>query len=445
MKAKTAAGAIAIPAGAFLGSGAGGPSLMPWPAQVRQIFPFALGAVAGLGLGAAVASVALSAQAVRGQLGARSVVTALGSGAAVFGVAYAALRGYKQFLGPLFAQGRIIESAFAYPPENPLVSGSVNSLIPLASHGREGARFIHGVTNPQDIDEGIGAGEARSPIRIFVGLDAGDSIEDRVGLAISEMNRTHAWDRGTLLVLSPAGTGYANATPVEALEILTKGDCATVVMGYGLLPSFLSLDRTDVGASTQRALLSAIAAHGFRGRILLYGESLGARVQQRAIEPSEFDNFGIHRALWVGTPGGADASPDVSVRVDHPNDLDSRDRPIWLLEHDADPVVRLSHELAWTRPDWLAPHGPRGRDIPEAMVWRPGVTYAQVLIDTLFATDIRAGDFQSLGHDYRADLAAVTSAAFGFGIDLDRTMRLDALLRQLEIARGARIDGIPST
>jgi len=77
------------------------------------------------------------------------------------------------------------------------------------------------------------------------------------------------------------------------------------------------------------------------------------------------------------------------------------------------------------------------------MRWSPFITFSQIFIDTLYATDVRPGDFQSFGHDYRADLAAVTSAAFGFGVDPDQISRLDDRLRLLEKQRADRINRIP--
>jgi uncharacterized membrane protein len=443
VKATRAASAIGVPGAVIAARAARGPSLMPWPDRVRQLFPVVLGVGTGVGLGLGFLATGFGSRAIRGQVPGGEVLKILGVSATVVGAGYAAIRLRKQFLGSLFAEGRSLETAFAQPPESRFVSGSAESLVPLDAHGREGARFVHAVTTRDDVLAVHPSTKYQPPIRIFVGLDAAATITDRVTLALAELDRTGAWDRSTLLILAPAGTGYANSAPVDALEILTDGDCATIVMGYGLLPSFLSLDRTGVGALTQRMLLEAIADRGYSGRVLLYGESLGARVQQAAMDVRDLINIGVDRMLWVGTPGGADLPADLSIRLDHPDELVDSDAVIWLLEHAADPVVRLTRQLMWQRPHWLHPDAQRGRNVPDDMVWRPGLTYAQVMVDTLFATDIRAGDFQSLGHDYRADLAAVASAAFGFGIDERRNAALDARLRSLEMARAARINGNP--
>lgn len=424
---------LAAASGITAARAASGSSLMPWPDAVRRGFPFAVGA-----LTASATALAVPGSPTRSRSGAQFRIGLAGVGAAV-GVGVLAYRARKRFLGALFREGRDVETVLATAPTDAMVSGSVESVVPINGLGREGARFVHSVTNAADVLDVLGQSAIAQPIRIFVGHHAASTIEERVQLALAELDRTDAWSRGSILVLAPAGTGYANSTPVDALEILTRGDCATVVIGYGLLPSFLSMDRTEPGAASQRTIIQAILDRGYSGRLLLYGESLGARVQQRAVDPHLLSC--VDRALWVGTPGGAQQMSETTVRVEHPDMLSDADAKVWLLEHDADPVVRLRHDVLWRRPAWLARNGSRGREIPSDMRWRPGITYAQVIIDTLFATDIRPGDFHSRGHDYRADLAAVASAAFGFGLDWPRTARLDARLRALEIARAARIDG----
>lgn len=424
---------LAAASGITAARAASGSSLMPWPDAVRRGFPFVIGA-----LTASATALAVPGSPTRSRSGAGFRVGLAGAGATI-GVGVLAYRARKRFLGALFREGREVETVLATPPTDATVSGSVESAVSVDDLGREGARFVHSVTNAADVLDVLGQSAIAPPIRIFVGHHAAPTIEERVHLALAELDRTDAWSRGTILVLAPAGTGYANSTPVDALEILTRGDCATVVIGYGLLPSFLSMDRTEPGAASQRAIIQAILDRGYSGRVLLYGESLGARVQQRALDPYLLSC--VDRALWVGTPGGAKQMSETTVLLEHPDMLMDADAKVWLLEHAADPVVRLRHDVIWRRPAWLPRNGSRGREIPSDMRWRPGITYAQVIIDTVFATDIRPGDFHSRGHDYRADLAAVASAAFGFGLDGPRTARLDARLRALEIARAARIDG----
>jgi hypothetical protein len=74
------------------------------------------------------------------------------------------------------------------------------------------------------------------------------------------------------------------------------------------------------------------------------------------------------------------------------------------------------------------------------MTWLPWVTWATVLVDTIFATDVKPGDFQSLGHDYRADLGVVATRAFGFNPTPDQAHLLEVQLRHTEVARAQRIE-----
>jgi uncharacterized membrane protein len=114
---------------------------------------------------------------------------------------------------------------------------------------------------------------------------------------------------------------------------------------------------------------------------------------------------------------------------------------VWFLEHDGDPVVRFRPKLLLNRPAWLSVDGSRGRNIPAEMSWKPGITFAQAFVDTMFATNVKPGLFESRGHDYRADLGAVVTAAFDLPADAETAARLEAFLRAGEIAKAERIEG----
>ena len=453
--------AIGIAAGIAVGTGVAaasrGATLVPWPSKVRQVFPFILGGIAGGSAGLKVGLAASIMDAARGR-GAGPISSAapvlVGAGIAG-GVVAAATYGRGVLLAKMADESRALDPGFSTPPTGDFVSGCVGSAVSIAELGREGARFVGTAVAPDDIRFVTQRDPVASPIRVFIGVDAADTVQQRVGLAMAELRRTRAFDRGSLLVSAPAGSGYVNATPVDVLEILTLGDCASVAIAYGLLPSFLSLGKVEMAAQTQRLLLDAIREEcsvlAVAPRILLYGESLGAKVQEAAVPagPLDLDHYAVSGALWVGTPGGSTA--DVfhalcaaeSITVDRPEQIPAAfegTRPrVWFLEHDGDPVVRFRPDLLLHRPAWLPADGTRGRNVPETMTWRPGITWAQALVDTLFATNIKPGDFQSLGHDYRADLGAVVTAAYGLPCDPATAERLDGRLRALEVARAARI------
>lgn len=439
----------AAAAGAYVASR---PTLVPWPSRVRPAVTAALG-----GASAATVFIAAGAVGLRGGAAptlARRARRLVGAGVAV-GTATGAVRVAKtRASARLEGGGRQIETGFATPPALETLSGGPGSLVDYATVGREGARFLSSSVPPAVIEEVTGRKPEMSGIRVFVGYDSAPTPEARVALALEELRRTGAYDRGHLLIGAPAGSGYANSTPVDVLEILTGGDVAAVAVGYGLLPSFLSLDRVQLASLTQRLLIDGITAdlagRSKRPRVLLYGESLGARVQQAAIPAGspDLDRIGADAALWVGTPGGPQsvafhaAVASESITIDRPEQIPDpvpEPRPrVWFLEHDGDPVVRFEPTIAYRRPPWLAQR-PRGRNVPEEMLWAPGITWAQVMVDTLFATNVKPGQFESRGHDYRADLGATVTAAYSLSADPGTAARLETALRGLEIARAERI------
>jgi len=355
--------------------------------------------------------------------GSQAAWTAAGAAAVAGAAAAAAPQARRVLFDKLGTAGTTPDPAFAQPPENTSVSGSPGSLVPFGTHAREGSRLVHLAHTGASI-EAVTGRPAKDPIRVFVGVSAGSTPQERVDLAVAELQRLGAFERSAILAISPAGTGYANPVPAEALELMTDGDCATVVVQYGVLPSMFSASVVPVGAQTYRLLLDALAGRG--PRVLSYGESLGAQCAQLALlaEPSRWradGSFeGVSGCLFVGTPAGTGirrqgaAQRPAVLLADRWQDLPETVPDavsVFLLDHDADPVTRFETPLIWSRPDWLAQH-PRGRGVPEAMAWRPLLTYLQVGFDVARATQSQVGDFQSHGHDYRADLAQLVRAAF---------------------------------
>jgi uncharacterized membrane protein len=420
-----------------------GESLVQWPDRVRMLFPGVVGAVAG-------SSTVVAALAPRVRPRHLPVILS--------GVAIAGGAGWfigRKKLQELQADGAELDATLVDPPLSQYVSGGPGSTVDYSLLSREGARFVHSTTSLNQSTSFVSVPRTHEPIRIFVSVQHESSIPNRIAVAIEELNRTGAFERKYLLVQSPAGSGYANSTPVDVLEFLSGGDCATVVVSYGLLPSFLSLTKVSFAGDTQRALLEALVAElesrSRRGEsvpeLFVYGESLGAKVQQYALPlgPVDLNRFHISRALWVGTPGGTSADgfhllcAGESITIDRPEQIPpGADARVWFLEHDGDPVVRFRPDLTWSQPQWLVQQ-PRGRNIPESMSWKPGLTWATVLVDTIFATNVKPGDFQSWGHDYRADLGEVAARAFGFQPEPEVMNELQAALRECEVARAQRV------
>ena len=364
------------------------------------------------------------------------------------------------------------EAAYAAIPENANVSGSSQSIVPFESLGREGRRWVSMVLGADEIESVMGE-PAQAPIRVFVGLESYPGVDPsgRVRLAMEELERTGAFNRRTICVFSPTGTGYVNPVTAEALEYYTKGDVASVAIQYSVRPSFLSLQAVHVARDGLRLLLAAIAARVAaipaeqRPRILMFGESLGAQSGQDVLAGSGKnagrpvsafgDDYGIDRALFIGTPFGSKwhqeyiADPAqydpkgqlVTVSdVGEWNALPEGQRDatrVVLLSHHTDPITKFGPILIVQRPEWLGAPETREPGIPRATIWRFWVTFISTFVDVLNADEHKPGIFESRGHDYSADLGRFTAIAFDLQVTEDQFRRAEIALRdrQLEWAQ----------
>lgn len=363
---------------------------------------------------------------------------AIGLGA-LAGLAAVGAVGTEVGLAKLREIGNRADPALREGPTSEFVSGGPASEIDYSTLARDGRRFVSLRTPAAEIS--TLDGKAMEPIRVYVGLHTAATVDQRVELAIAELQRLGGFERSTLLIMSPAGSGYADYVAVEAIECMTRGDVASVVIQYGVLPSMLSLQRVPLGAQTVRALLDRIAERA-KGQVLMYGESLGARVAQEALEiaPARVDADGnvdgLDALVSVGTPGGPSlrnrmlGNPN-TVHLDRWQQLTGHEKAqLWFVDHDADPVTRWDGQLAYRYPYWL--RRPRGRNVPDDMSWLPVLTWWQVIFDLAFAAQQQSGVFHSVGHDYRADLARILAAV------LDRHADAEAVEKLLAIREVAR-------
>ncbi|MFU8833391.1 MAG: alpha/beta-hydrolase N-terminal domain-containing protein, partial [Wenzhouxiangella sp.] len=146
-------------------------------------------------------------------------------------------------------------------PESPNLAGSPASLIDWRDLGRQGRRFVSGAPDRAEL-EAFFEGEVAEPIRVYVGLNSAETIEERAGLALAEMLRVGAFDREILVVVTPTGTGWVDPGGIGSVEYLHRGDVASVAIQYSYLPSWLTLlTRPEYGAETSRALFQAVYRH----------------------------------------------------------------------------------------------------------------------------------------------------------------------------------------
>src|SRR5829696_5493916 len=359
------------------------------------------------------------------------------------------------------------------------VSGGPGSLVAWAGMGRDGRLHSLASVRPEplpdrpadvpdlSIETVMGTPARAAPVQVYVGLDNAPTPRARVDLAIAELERSGAFDRSLLALVSPTGTGYVNYVAVAALQYLALGDVATVALQYSRRPSPLSLGMVRTAREQNRLLWLRILRRlrdrpGPRPRVALFGESLGAHTSQDVFlhwGTLGLDAMGIDRALWIGTPYGSkwmrqvtrgdrlDVERDaVAVVNDHAQlvsltqERGSGPRFV-LLSHDNDGVTRFGPDLLWYPPDWLGPSRPvpqagvvgSPRGIPPAMRWRPVTTFFQSLVDMKNAQT--AGPFGASQHDYRADLPRFLSDVYGLPASEEQLRRIEETLEVREAVR----------
>lgn len=369
-----------------------------------------------------------------------------------------AQRVFRMIEGRQFA----VEPAIDVAPVHAEVSGSPESAVEFRTLAKMGRRFVWTLRSPRIIEEVTGEPARATPIRVYVGLKSAETEQERVELAMAELERTGAFDRSWLMVTTPTGTGYANYAAAGALEFLTGGDCANVAMQYGARPSPISLDRVSDGRTHVRLLIDAIKAEldrrppDRRPTVVLFGESLGAWSSQDAFLDQGtrgLQDAGIDHAIWIGTPmeskwkeqvlGGQRPDVDESlIGVFNdigewealPPEVRSGIRYV-MITHYNDGVARFGPSLAVQQPDWLGAPETRPPSVPKSQRWIPVTTFVQALIDTKNAARVVPGVFDADGHDYRGDLVPFMSAVLGLDASEERQTAIVAALETEELRR----------
>ncbi len=379
----------------------------------------------------------------------------------------AGVAAYNAGVGKLTKSNDKVEAGYATPPTASEVSGSPDSVSTFEELGLQGRRYVIDVLTPEVIEETLGEPAKAQPIRTFIGFNTEPIYSTgRAELALEELDRTGAFDRSYLLLVSPTGTGWVDHTVVEAAELMTRGDIATCCIQYARSPSFLAVQQVALGRAQFRLLLWGIRERlrdrppKKRPKVLVFGESLGAWTASDVVMYqgiAGFDHYGIDRALWFGLPWLAkwsrsgmirqtsESVPEGSVGVfDRHEQLAAltatqRDKMrAVILSHDNDPIALFGPDMAVRKPDWIGAEDKRG--VADTIEWTPIVTFWQTAIDAANAMVTIPGDFQSFGHDYRADTARFVRDAFHLPATSDDQMeRIEKALRTLELERSERI------
>ena len=312
-------------------------------------------------------------------------------------------------------------------PESTYAAGSEHSLLSWEEMGRHGRRFIARRNPAAEIADFTGE-PAREPIRVYAGLNAAETPEQRAELALRELRRTGAFERSMLLLITPTGTGWVDQAAMTPLEYLQHGDIASVAAQYSYLPSPLSLVfEGEYGTEMARALFEEV--YGYwkqlpedeRPELYLYGLSLGALNSDRSFDLYDIIDDPFQGALWSGPPFRSDTwrtvterrqpeSPawkprfrdDSVVRFANQDGGLEEGRADWgsfrvaYLQYASDPVTFFDPASMYREPDWM--REPRGPDVSDDLRWFPIVTLLQLTADMTTGASPRG-----YGHDYAVE------------------------------------------
>ncbi len=309
------------------------------------------------------------------------------------------------------------------PPEDPAVTGSTKSLLEWEELGRRGRGFIASGPTREEIAAFHGR-EAMRPLRVYVGLNSAETIEERAALALAELKRTGAFDRSVLVIMTPTGTGWIDSGAADTLEYLHAGDVASVAVQYSYLPSWLALlSESEYGVETARAVFNEIYGHWTRlprdGRpkLYLHGLSLGALNSDRAADIYDAIGDPFHGAMWSGPPFRSSTWRAVTAMrrpgspawlprfrdgriVRFANQENVLDIPgerwgpmrVVFLQYASDPITFFEPGSFYRQPDWM--RAPRGPDVSPDLRWYPVITMLQL------AVDMAAADTSPVGYGH---------------------------------------------
>jgi uncharacterized membrane protein len=319
----------------------------------------------------------------------------------------------------------LIEPRFPRPSE-PWRTGSAASLVEWQEMGRRGREFVARVPTVEEIGE-FHDGEVMEPVRVYVGRRAADTPEQRARLALDELLRVGGFDRSTLVVVVPVGTGWMDPGGHDTLEFILAGDVATVAVQYSYLTSVLSLlADPEYGVEQARALFETVYAHwaelpeDARPELYVHGLSQGAFNSQMTLPLLDMLGDPIAGGLWAGSPfispfwqrirdDRDPASPawrpvygnSSLARVLNQHGAGSDIAAPWgpirfvFLNYPSDAIVQFTFASAFRRPDWMGE--PRPPDVAPEFRWYPLVTMFQLALDMMISLQV-----PGFGHYYHA-------------------------------------------
>lgn len=323
-----------------------------------------------------------------------------------------------------------------HQPDDQTVSGSPSSEVRWEDLGKQGRDFVTQATPIETLAElnGEPEDEMKSPIRVYVGLNSAPTNRERAEIAVRELERTGAFDRAVLAVVTSTGSGWVDPDAAIALEALYGGDSAIVSQQYSFLPSWIAtLLEPDASGEAASALFEAVherwaqLPERSRPKLLVFGLSLGSYGTEQVFAGPTVQASLAN--LTSRTDGVLLVGPTASNPIwkDLTSDRDPG-TPVWRPVYEGGEVVRFDGRapvLKGIDPTWRAPrvlyvqhpsdpvtfwdgswflHKPEIMDPPRgegvlSMTWFPIVSGIQGVFDLMAGFNAPPG----YGHDYRLE------------------------------------------
>ena len=311
-------------------------------------------------------------------------------------------------------------------PLNPLSTWSEDSLIDWYTLGSKWRDFVSWVTDNEELEIFFNPEDITEPLRVYAWLNSAETPDARAQLLLSEMKRVWAFEKSTLVLVTPTGTGWIDPSSIRALELLLKWDVATVGMQYSYLPSWLTLlSNYEAWEESARRAFEVIYNYwsslpsDTRPDLYLHGLSLGSRYSENSSDIWDIIADPYNGALWVG-PTYNNAlwkrfthqrnnwtsffSPsywdDSLVRFFTQFGTSADLKQDWwtfrivYFQHPSDAVTFFDTQSFWRAPEWMNDQLPP--DISPELRFIPVVTFLQLLTDNFTATSTREWH----GHTY---------------------------------------------
>jgi uncharacterized membrane protein len=343
--------------------------------------------------------------------------------------------GLRAILDEVFSAADHGTHANTVQPTSALRSGSPTSDVSWDSLGLEGRTFVAGGPTAAQISKLTGR-PAVTPIRAYAGRESASSLSGEASLVLTELKRTHAFDRAVVAVATSTGTGWVDPWEADPLEYMFGGNTAIASMQYSFYPSWISflIDRPRA-EEAGRVLFDTIYKYwatlppAHRARLIVFGESLGTYGGSAAFKSVDDLLARTDGALFAGPPnttvmwrhltdsrhsGSLERLPAVGNGQDvrfaegtkqlRAPDGSLRHPDVVFLQHGSDPIVWWAPNLLWSEPDWLTE--PRAPDVIPQTHWYPIVSFWQITCDMIAAAAPPPG----YGHNYGSEVITAWQA-----------------------------------